>query len=383
MNASAVAARVGGGSSADIGGGANTRYTAGSADTGANADTGAQRALPASPSKALYAYDGYEQYEYDNFFAYDYYHTRYVQPTPTPSPAPTPTPAASNAVSGAGGANGTGGSAAAGGSGGSAGAAAAGTPTPIPPSATSGELSGAAPLAATPSPTPTAAILYSDQYIDDSMAPAAAAFGADQILERLIERIGQNLADADVIVIELEDAVPAELADLSELTEMAEDDESPEGALPGAALLVLINMTNPNGDEVEIVYKNTYSICGVRDDDADPEEPVIIFLTRFDAETGAYTEFADVDGEAQWTVGSNGVFTRSVLLEEGENHFAIAACTASVIEAAQTEGRYIEDHEIQVVTFTILYRSQNVTEKISELLKELTIANILKEIDNH
>ena len=147
--------------------------------------------------------------------------------------------------------------------------------------------------------------------------------------------------------------------------------------------LVLINITNPNGAEAEIVYKNTYSICGVRDDDADAGEPIILYLTRYNAEIGLYMELADTDGKARWTVGSNGVFTRSILLEEGENLFAIAACKASVIEAAQTDKRIINDEDIQIYKFTILYRAQNVAEKISEALKELTIANILKEMDNH
>jgi hypothetical protein len=147
-------------------------------------------------------------------------------------------------------------------------------------------------------------------------------------------------------------------------------------------LPIFINITSPNGDSVEIVYKNTYSICGVRDDNAAPDEPIILFLTRYDAKTETYVELADINGDKKWVVGSNGVFTRSVLLEEGENNFAIAACKSSVVEAARTDGRIIEDAEIQVETFVILYRSQNVAEKISEVFKELTFANILKEIEN-
>ena len=148
------------------------------------------------------------------------------------------------------------------------------------------------------------------------------------------------------------------------------------------AVLALINVTNPNGDEAEIVYNDTYSVCGVRDDDADPKEPIILYLTRYNAETESYAELADVEGEARWTVGSNGVFTKSVLLEEGENKFALVACQSQVIEAALTDGHIIEAGEIQVEQFTIVYRSQSVAEKISEAFKELTIANILKEIEN-
>ena len=165
--------------------------------------------------------------------------------------------------------------------------------------------------------------------------------------------------------------------------------------LPQAAPQVFINITNPNNIDdatndssdggvqvAEIVYKSTYSICGVRDDDANPDVPIILYLTRYDVETGKYIELADIDGEARWTVGANGVFTRSIQLEEGENRLAIAACEATVIDAAKANGREITDNEIQVIKFTILYRAQSVAEKINEVLKELTIANILKEIDN-
>lgn len=155
-----------------------------------------------------------------------------------------------------------------------------------------------------------------------------------------------------------------------------------DAALEGFGLPIFINITSPNGDSIEIVYKNTYSICGVRDDDAPPDEPIILFLTRYDAKSDTYVELADINGEKKWVVGSNGVFTRSVLLEEGENNFAIVACKATVIDAARVDGRFIEDADIQVETFVILYRSQNVAEKISEVFKELTFANILKEIEN-
>jgi hypothetical protein len=108
-----------------------------------------------------------------------------------------------------------------------------------------------------------------------------------------------------------------------------------------------------------------------------------MYLTRYNAETKEYAEMADIDGEAKWTVGTNGVFTRSILLEEDENRFAIAACKASVIEAALADGKMIDDEEIQVLQFIIIYRSQSVAEKISEAFKDLTIQNIIKEIDNH
>ena len=165
----------------------------------------------------------------------------------------------------------------------------------------------------------------------------------------------------------------------------ASDGEDSQSGEP----LILINVTNPKNNEsdpsaptIDIVYKSTYSICGVRDDEADPEEPIVLILTRYNEAAESYTEIADIDGETRWVVGSNGVFTRSVLLEEGENRFAIAACKASVIKAASTDGKVISADEVQVEKFTITYRSQNVAEKISEVFKELTIANILKEIDN-
>ena len=151
---------------------------------------------------------------------------------------------------------------------------------------------------------------------------------------------------------------------------------------PDSATVKLINVTAPKSSDAEIVYKNTYSVCGVRDDSADPGEPITLYLTRYDKEAGGYRQLADINGDTSWSIGANGVFIKSILLEEGENKFAIAACKASVIEAARTEGRIIGDHEIQVVAFTILYRAQSVAEKINEVFKELTIENFLKELSN-
>ena len=151
------------------------------------------------------------------------------------------------------------------------------------------------------------------------------------------------------------------------------------GSAPSA---VLINVTSPGGDSAEVVYKGAYSICGVRDESADPASEIILFLTKYDLETGGYAQAKDINGETRWTVGSNGVFARSVLLDEGENIFAIAACPASVINSALADGRDIGDADVQVVWFTISYRAQNAAEKIGEVFKELTLANILKEIQN-
>jgi len=153
--------------------------------------------------------------------------------------------------------------------------------------------------------------------------------------------------------------------------------------LSGGPSPVFINVTKPGGEGAEIVYKETYSICGVRDDEADPYEPLVLLLTRYSEDLGGYVAFRDVDGEDIWTVGVNGVFTRSVVLAEGWNNFAIAVCKASAIEASIQEGRDVGAEDIQIVEFAIVYRAQNVTEMISGVIKDLSLEKILKEIDNH
>ena len=304
-----------------------------------------------TPARPPLSYDNYEAY--DAYSAYDYY-MRFTQSAASPIITATPTPMPAQAQT--------------------------------PQNATENASAGAAAL---PDGEQTANA--------DSGATTpqnAEGLTQEQILARLIERIDQidkagQTEQAEKSEQNEPDSSEATTAGadngnavVDESTGAAVSDESAGAEADEDSALILVNVTNPNVDEIEIVYKNTYSICGVRDDDADAEEPIIIYLTRYDAEAEVFAEYTDIDGEAQWTVGANGVFTRSVLLEEGENQFAIAACKASVIEAAQTEGRAIEDREIQVVKFTILYRAQNVAEKISELFKELTIANILKEIEN-
>ena len=249
------------------------------------------------------------------------------------------------------------------------------------------------------------ALFFDDSAFFDSMTPAAEASAAGGELpaapaELTEEQISER-------ILELIEAYINELKELNELNEQIEnaDDEKSSGAAaantggdaanagekaedgagaaPEESVLVLISVTSPNIEDKEIVYKDTYSICGVRDDDADPDELIILYLTRYDVETEAYDEFSDISGESRWTVGTNGVFTRSVLLDEGENRFAIAACEAGIIEAAMLEGRIIEERDIQIVMFNITYRAQSMAEKIGEIIKELTLANILKEIGNN
>lgn len=248
------------------------------------------------------------------------------------------------------------------------------------------------PAAATPAAADDALYGHMPPFAGDSQPISAKTSIEAQIFERLIKRIesimkneqpdqSEPAADTPETATDAPDVPPAQ----------AQPDAAggiPEGEQPaelqaGISGIVLINITMPNSAEIEIVYQNKYTICGVRDEKDETDEPIMLYLTRYNAESGRYAEVADVDGEACWTVGANGIFTRSILLEEGENKLAIAACKADVIEAAKTDGRAIEDNEIQVETFTILYRSQNVAEKISEVFKELTIANILKEIENH
>ena len=215
----------------------------------------------------------------------------------------------------------------------------------------------------------------------------------EEILALLIKRIELFISDADKGEVSPGEVSPGEVSSGGVSPggvssggvspgEVSADMVSVDGVLPGGISPILINITSPDVKSAEIVYKNAYSICGVRDDEADPEEAIILFLTRFDAKTDSYVGTADINGEMIWTIGSNGVFTRSVLLEDGDNKFAIAACKASVIEAARTDGRVIGDDEVQLEVFIIVYRSQSVAEKISEVLKELTLANIKKEIES-
>ena len=360
--------------------GAGAGPVAGAAAAGSSSAAAAATATPtaspsASPSsKSSHTHDGHNNI-YDDSNANDYY-MRYLQAAAaTASPTPTPTPVAT--------------------------AGAASTASPTAPAMPAAPAAPITPAGATPPSTPAPAAPNTTPGIDsasDAQASATSEKGLsnEQILARLIKRIESDIpevekktdetATAKVAGDSAADLKPVETADDKKVADPAPDNSELAGPAPGQSEIIpptLISVTNPKIDENEIVYKNTYSICGVRDDDADPEEPIIIFFTRYDTTTESYIEYADIDGEAQWTVGANGVFTRSVQLEEGENKFAIAACAASIIEAAQTEGRAIEDNEIQVVKFTIVYRAQNVAEKISEIFKGLTIANILKEIENH
>ena len=232
--------------------------------------------------------------------------------------------------------------------------------------------------------------------------PAAAGFSDAQINKRLIALIegktGVEMAaetteeDENTGITEpapadssVSDAIATDVVMTYPAIDAAAGggDGADEAVAPG-----YISITNPknietgdNSSIADTVYKSTYSICGVLDEDIEAGESIILYVTKYDGASEKYVEYADVDGEARWTVGANGVFTRSVLLEEGENNIAIAACKSSSIDAAKSEGRQIADSEIQIIKFKILYREKTVAEMISEVLKELTIANIIKEME--
>ena len=335
------------------------------------------KTLPSTASSQFLplSYGNFSIGAYEDYGLFDNY-MKYPQPSPIPSPTASPTQTAS---------------------------ASQPSGLTLPAAASAGLTS--TPIAPIASPQPAT---LTDSKAEPSAAPQRKGMKEAQIKARMIELIKNDAAAVNTEQVgsvgsaadgaatvsaanATEAAASAEATPApSETTGAGADTAATEGAdtQPGT-VIVLINVTNPKANEsdlnaptVEIVYKSTYSICGVRDDEADPEEPIILYLTRYNETADSYTEIADIDGETRWVVGSNGVFTRSVMLEEGENRFAIAACKSSVIKAAVSEGRPIGADEVQVEKFTITYRSQNVAEKISEVLKELTIANILKEIDN-
>ena len=135
----------------------------------------------------------------------------------------------------------------------------------------------------------------------------------------------------------------------------------------------LIQITKPSADET--VYKDAYSICGVRSDEVMSEETIVVYLARYNAETQLYEFFKDVDGFDNWTIGLNGVFTKSVLLSNGSNKFAIAAYKV-------TAEKTLKPEDVQILKFDIVFKGKNTVLLINEKLKELTISTIFKEIEN-
>ena len=135
----------------------------------------------------------------------------------------------------------------------------------------------------------------------------------------------------------------------------------------------LVQVTKPVTNET--VFKESYSICGIRDSAVDPKEEIVVYLLRYDSETGSYEFFEDIDGDYVWEISSNGVFTKNVILDEGDNKFAVAAYKASL-------GDTFTGEDVQVTMFNITYKGQETLDKINEKLKGLTISSIFKEIEN-
>ena len=135
----------------------------------------------------------------------------------------------------------------------------------------------------------------------------------------------------------------------------------------------LVQVTKPVTNET--VFKESYSICGIRDSAVDPKEEIVVYLLRYDSEAESYKFFEDIDGDYVWEISANGVFTKNVILNEGDNKFAVAAYKASFGDTF-TEG------DVQVALFNITYKGQETLDKINEKLKGLTISSIFKEIEN-
>ncbi|MCL2165093.1 MAG: hypothetical protein FWH55_12070 [Oscillospiraceae bacterium] len=138
-----------------------------------------------------------------------------------------------------------------------------------------------------------------------------------------------------------------------------------------SSALKLVEITKPISDEV--VYKDTYAICGVRSEDIDPAEVLMVYLAKRKPDTLSYEEAFDIDKEGSWIIGANGIFARTVSLTVGDNNFALAIYR-------QADSEKLSEANVQIVLFNIIYPGYEAADRINEKLKENTVSTIIRGI---
>ena len=135
----------------------------------------------------------------------------------------------------------------------------------------------------------------------------------------------------------------------------------------------LVKVTKPVADET--VYKESYAICGVRNEGISAEDTLVVLLAKYNAQKLAYEEANDINGASALTIGASGVFIINVKLIEGDNKFALAAYR-------QSKAGDLTVADVQVIKFNVVYRGSDFADKISERLKEITVSTIIKVIES-
>lgn len=116
----------------------------------------------------------------------------------------------------------------------------------------------------------------------------------------------------------------------------------------------LVTITRPDGDE--ITHRKSYVICGVANEDKIPENLVVV-LSVYNEETEEYELLENIDGESSWDVGSFGMFTKEVMLEEGANKIKIVVYDKSA-------DKWQAGENLQINTFTVTVLKEGIRQKI-------------------
>lgn len=113
----------------------------------------------------------------------------------------------------------------------------------------------------------------------------------------------------------------------------------------------LVTITRPDGDET--TFKKAYVIAGTTD-----ESGIEVVLAMYNPETKAYEEFENTDGDSRWEIGSFGLFSKQVRLNEGANKLKIMAYKKS------EKGSLELGTNLQVNYFTVTALNESIKNKI-------------------
>jgi hypothetical protein len=113
----------------------------------------------------------------------------------------------------------------------------------------------------------------------------------------------------------------------------------------------LVTITRPDGDET--TFKKAYVIAGTT-----AESGIEVVLAMYNPETGNYEEFKNTDGDSRWEIGSFGLFSKQVRLNEGANKLKIMAYKKS------EKGSLERGTNLQVNYFTVTALNESIKNKI-------------------
>lgn len=128
----------------------------------------------------------------------------------------------------------------------------------------------------------------------------------------------------------------------------------------------LVTITRPASNEmVRNVMGRSYVISGIT-----ARNDITVVLALRDEATGNYNYFKNAEGFSSWNIGSIGIFTKEVSLNQGPNNFKIIAYRNSEKEILEVgKNVQINYFTVTVLKETMRERFINTFDKINDMIR--------------